>query len=234
MATLQEALAWLDAAVGKFWNPDNAHGYQCKDLPDAYCLYLWGNWVDTVRPGDGKDVFGNSNAEYFIKVANDPSNPAQLPPPGSILSFAGSAAVPEGHTAITESADAAGVNVFQMDGYRQVAAHRARLSYDGLIGWLIPKLAPDAQPNQLEDDDMTEAERQTLADTHRMTKELYDGFYYGGKSTPDGKPLIELWKEILRVSKETYTGIYYGGKSTPDGKSLIDFWKSIKDAVVGK
>lgn len=143
MATLSQALTWLRAALGKFWNPDNAHGYQCKDLVDAYCLYLFGDWVGTVRPGNGKDVFNNANPKFFTKVRNNPADPNQVPPAGSILSFAGTAAVPEGHTAITESADKSGVNVFQMDGYRQVAAHRARLPYTGLIGWLIPNLSPD-------------------------------------------------------------------------------------------
>lgn len=142
MATLAAALIWLRAALGKFWNPDNAHGYQCKDLVDAYVMAIFPgkHWSETVRPGNGKDVYANANPAYFTKVPNNPHDPAQLPPPGSILSFAGSAAVPEGHTAITEKADAAGVDVFQMDGYRQTAAHRARLPYDGLIGWLVPNL----------------------------------------------------------------------------------------------
>ncbi|GAT87959.1 lysin [Paenarthrobacter nicotinovorans] len=95
----------------------------------------------------------------------------------------------------------------------------------------INQLAAAADPQE---DEMTKEERDMLNATHSMTKEIYDGLYKGGKSTPDGKPLIDLWKEILRVSKETYTGIYFGGKSTPDGKSLIDFWKSIKAAVTGQ
>jgi len=191
LKTLIAALAWLDAAVGQYWNPDNAHGYQCKDLPDAYCLFLWGNWVDTVRPGNGKDVFDNANPEFFSKVRNDPSNPDQLPPPGSILSFAGSRAVPEGHTAITESSDAAGVNVVQMDGYKQVAAHRARLSYDGLIGWLIPKLAPETQPNQLEDDDMTPQQEAKLDTLISLLVPVHDAlFNKKGSKKGDNKSIV--------------------------------------------
>jgi hypothetical protein len=136
-------VSFISTAIGKWFNPDNAHGYQCKDLIDALCIFLWGSWVDTVRPGNGNAVFANANPAYFTKVANDPGNPNQLPPFGSVLSFAGSAAVPEGHTAIALWADQAGVTVLQMNGYTQVAAHLAVLPYDGLIGWLVPKLNDD-------------------------------------------------------------------------------------------
>ena len=137
---MQALISFISTAVGKWFNPDNAHGYQCKDLIDALCLWLWGDWVNTVRPGNGNAVFDNANPDYFVKVANDPNDPNQLPTFGSVLSFAGSAAVPEGHTAIALSADNDGVNVIQMNGYTQVAAHLARLPYDGLIGWLVPRL----------------------------------------------------------------------------------------------
>lgn len=139
--------AFLKSAPGKWFNPDGAHGYQCKDLPDSYCLALFGDWVNTIRPGNGKDVFDNANPVFFTKVRNDPRNAAQVPPRGSILSFAGTAAVPEGHTAITLAPGANAVSVLQMDGYRQVAAHVASLSYAGLIGWLVPKLKAE-KPSQ--------------------------------------------------------------------------------------
>jgi hypothetical protein len=139
--TLAVALVWMRDSVGRFYNPDNAHGFQCKDWADAFCLFLFGSWVNTIRPGNGADVFDNANPEFFIKVRNDPNRPDQLPPPGSIVSIAGSAAVPEGHVAGVLGADAGGMDVVQMNGYTQTAAHRARLTYDGLIGWLIPKYA---------------------------------------------------------------------------------------------
>jgi len=94
----------------------------------------------------------------------------------------------------------------------------------------INQLAAAAAPQE---DEMNDTDRALLTDTHRMTKEIYDGFYTGGKSTPDGKSLIDFWKEMNRKVTETYNGLYYGGKSTPDGKSLIDFLKSIKSAVTG-
>lgn len=136
---------FLAEAPGKWYNPDNWAGYQCKDLIDAYAMFVFGKpWTETVRPGNGNQVFANANPEYFTKVANDPRNAAQLPPRGSILSFDygdGGA----GHTALTLAADRAGVDVLQQDGVRQVKTERARLSYAGLIGWLIPKVANDGQ-----------------------------------------------------------------------------------------
>lgn len=137
---------FLAEAPGRSYDPDGAYGLQCKDLVDAYAMFVFGKpWAETVRPGNGNAVFSNANDAYFTKVANNPGNAAQLPPRGAILSYAGSSAVPEGHTAVVLSSDQNGVDVLQQDGYRQVPAHRARLSYAGLIGWLIPKLANDGQ-----------------------------------------------------------------------------------------
>ena len=133
---------FLTEAPGKWYNPDNYAGYQCKDVPDAYAMFIFGKpWAETVRPGNGNAVFANANPDYFIKVANDPKNAGQLPPRGAIFSIAGTAAVPEGHTGIVLEADRNGMKVLQQDGYRQVAAHVAYLPYTGLIGWLIPRLA---------------------------------------------------------------------------------------------
>lgn len=135
---------FLTTAPGQWYNPDNFAGYQCKDLADAYAMFIFGKpWTETLRPGNGKDVFGNANTDYFIKVANDPGNPDQLPPRGAIGSVAGSPAVPEGHVFVVLEADRNGMKVLQQDGYRQVKAEVAYLPYDGLIGWLIPRLADD-------------------------------------------------------------------------------------------
>jgi hypothetical protein len=164
--TLAAALAWMRESIGKFYNPDNAHGYQCKDWADAFCIFLFGGWVDTIRPGNGADVFDNANPEFFIKVRNDPNRPDQLPPPGSIVSIAGSRAVPEGHVAGVLGADAGGMDVVQMNGYTQQAAHTARLPYDGLIGWLIPKYAvinTTQQEDEVTKDELKEAIREEIA-----------------------------------------------------------------------
>lgn len=132
---------FLTTAPGQWFNPDNFAGYQCKDTVDAYAMYIFGKpWNETVRPGNGNQVFANASDAYFTKVRNDPKNAGQLPPRGAILSYDygdGGA----GHTAIVLAADRNGVQVIQQDGIRQVATHVAHLNYNGLIGWLVPKLA---------------------------------------------------------------------------------------------
>jgi hypothetical protein len=133
-------------------NPDNAFGYQCKDVADDYAITIFGSWVDTVRPGNGKDVFNNANPTYFTKVLNDWKNPNQIPPRGALINWGASRAVPEGHVAVVESATNSTVTVIQQDGYLQYPARRVTLGYvppngAAVIGWLIPKLAPVAKPS---------------------------------------------------------------------------------------
>lgn len=137
---------FLAEAPGRSYDPDGAYGLQCKDLADAYAMFIFGkSWAETLRPGNGKDVFANANPAYFTKVANNPKDAGQLPPRGAIGSIAGSAAVPEGHVFVILSADRNGMKVLQQDGYKQVPAHVAYLPYTGLIGWLIPRLANEGQ-----------------------------------------------------------------------------------------
>ena len=139
--------SFMSCAPGKYFNPDNAYGFQCKDLIDSYVMDLFGkSWVDTIRPGNANVCFQNSNPEYFEKIANDPKNPSQIPKFGDILCWGGNANNGFGHIAICISADQYGVNVLQQDGYLQCAAYQGRLGYDnpgtGMIqGWLRPKVA---------------------------------------------------------------------------------------------
>src|SRR5690554_1579514 len=110
-ATKAKQDKWLASAAGRYMNPDNAYGYQCKDVADDYCIALFGNWVNTVRPGNGKDVFNNANSTYFTKIKNNPNDPNQLPKRGDIINWGASKAVPEGHVAVVLSATTSGVTV---------------------------------------------------------------------------------------------------------------------------
>lgn len=141
--------SWLAHAVGRAMNPDNAYGLQCKDVPDDYIdtFYGKGAWIRILKPGNAKDVYKNADPRYFAKIPNNPHDPHQIPPRGSIVVFSGTRAVPEGHTAVVDSSDQTGMTVIQQDGYVQYPAKRVRLPYvlpngASLIGWLIPKLEP--------------------------------------------------------------------------------------------
>lgn len=139
--TTQVQEKFLTTAQGQGFDPDRMFNKQCKDLVDAFCMFIFGRpWQETVRPGNGNQVFANANPDYFTKVRNDPNNAGQLPPRGSILSYDYGDGGP-GHTALTLAADRNGVDVLQQDGNRNINTERARLGYAGLIGWLIPKLA---------------------------------------------------------------------------------------------
>ena len=210
--TLALALAWMRDSIGKFYNPDNAHGYQCKDWADAFCLFLFGNWVNTIRPGNGADVFDNANPEFFVKVRNDPSKPEQVPPPGSIVSIAGSRAVPEGHVAGVLASDAGGMDVVQMNGYTQQAAHRARLDYTGLIGWLIPKYATTTTPEEI---DMTKDELKEV-----IREELAAAIVEGESGKRDAGPLFQL-ADDLRWLRATFTTGEAGKREAGEALRLI-------------
>lgn len=131
---------------------DKFAGAQCKDLADLYCLALFGDWINTIRPGNGNMVFANANPTFFEKVRNNPADPNQLPPRGAICSWAGTRAVPEGHVNIYLGGGQR-PQFLEQNGYTQKGVERN--TYSGyelpggmqLIGWLIPKLAAD-KPRQ--------------------------------------------------------------------------------------
>lgn len=143
---------FLTTSAGKFFNPDRFAGFQCKDVIDAFCLWLFGDWINTVRPGNAAAVFDQANPKYFTKTRNDPRNPNQVPKRGDIVNWGPSKAVPEGHVAIVVSADAKGMMVLEQDGYAQTAAKIIWRGYTlpngaTVVGWLTPKV-PNDKPAQ--------------------------------------------------------------------------------------
>lgn len=137
--------AFISSAPGKYFNPDNAYGFQCKDLIDSYVMAIFGNsWVDTIRPGNANVCYNNSNPEFFTKIPNDPNNAAQIPQYGDIICWGGNDLNAFGHIAVVISADQNGVYILQQDGFSQVAAFQGRLGYlnngTGMVqGWLRPR-----------------------------------------------------------------------------------------------
>lgn len=137
--------AFIKSAPGKYFNPDNAYGYQCKDLIDSYVVEIFGkSWVDTIRPGNANICFGNANPEFFTKIKNDPNNAALIPQYGDIITWGGNNINPYGHIAIVVSADQNGVSVIQQDGFLQSATWQGFLKYVNngtgeVQGWLRPR-----------------------------------------------------------------------------------------------
>jgi hypothetical protein len=145
--------AFLTTAPGKSYNPDNFAGLQCKDVADAYCLAMFGDWVNTIRPGNAAVAFDNANSTYFWKIRNNPADPNQVPQRGDIINWGWSPAVPEGHIAVVLSATKTTVTVVDQDGYNQRPAAVRTYPYtlaNGavVVGWLRPRVKADARPTQ--------------------------------------------------------------------------------------
>lgn len=143
--------AFIRSAPGKYFNPDNAYGFQCKDIIDSYVMAIFPgkSWTETIKPGNANQIMNAANAEYFTKIWNDPNNAALVPQYGDIICWGGDGYNEFGHIAIVISADQNGVNVIQQDGGLQCAAFSGRLgyvqNYTGEVqGWLRPR--PEKMP----------------------------------------------------------------------------------------
>ena len=129
---------WLNSAEGQGFNPDGAYGLQCKDLADAYCIHLFGDWQNTIRANDAAYAFNGANDEYFIKIANNPNDPNLIPQPGDIITWGSMPGNPAGHIAVVYSADANGVVVLEQDGFLQIPA-RKKYWPNYIVGGVAPQ-----------------------------------------------------------------------------------------------
>lgn len=134
---------WINNAPGRRIDVDGSYGLQCKDVIDDYCLWLFNDWVNTIRPANAKEAFANSNEEYFEKIVNNPNDPNLIPQRGDIIIWGAMSGNPYGHIAVVAGADANGVDVIEQDGFLQVPArlyHRPYVLAGGaVIGWLRPR-----------------------------------------------------------------------------------------------
>lgn len=139
--------AWFGSVVGRRIDVDKHYGLQCKDVIDDLCMALWGNWTNTIRPGDAKFCFDGSNPTYFEKIRNSPTG---VPPRGSVIVWNGNMGGGFGHIAVVTSANVNSFSVVEQDGFRQVAAYtKTYPNYAHVIGWLIPKLPePITEPKE--------------------------------------------------------------------------------------
>lgn len=112
MATTADLERWFSTAVGRGMNPDGKFGYQCKDVPDDMCAFLYGSWVNTIRPGNAKDVFPIANRDYFEAL------PANTPlKRGDIICWNGNMGGGFGHIAVvTNILSGSSFLVLEQDG----------------------------------------------------------------------------------------------------------------------
>ena len=134
---------WIANAPGRRIDVDGAYGLQCKDVIDDYCLWLFNDWQNTIRPANAKEAFANSNGDFFEKILNNMSDPNLLPQRGDIIIWGAMVGNPYGHIAVVLGADLNGVDVIEQDGFTQTPARTIRrpwiISGGPVIGWLRPR-----------------------------------------------------------------------------------------------
>jgi hypothetical protein len=133
-------------------NPDKTYGYQCKDVIDDYVMAIFPgtSWVNTIRPGDAKVCFDNSNPEYFEKIRY---SQGLIPRRGDIIVWNGNLGGGAGHIAVIEGASASGFDVIEQNGLwvtydangnvinpGKPAYRQHYTNYGNVIGTLRPKL----------------------------------------------------------------------------------------------
>lgn len=116
--TADQAIAWVQAQVGKAIDYDGAYGAQCVDLAMAYYNALG----VTPSSGNGKDYATNTLPAGWTRVQGG------TPQKGDILVYGASNSNPYGHVAIYESAR---VTYHQNFGSAQYVQKVTNISYNG-------------------------------------------------------------------------------------------------------
>ena len=148
---------WKQNTLGNHYDVDNSGDFDCVDVPKLRAVDLYGDWVSTIGYGNAKDLYNGASDTYFEKIANDPSNPDQLPIQGDIIVFSETPYAgysnqynnPYGHTGVVDSADSNGYTIIsQSSGTGNPAQlHTSGWHFRHCIGWLRPKdLTPPPAP----------------------------------------------------------------------------------------
>lgn len=158
-ATMQDLAQFVETGAGKYFDPDGMYRYQCKDVIDALCLHLWGDWIHTITPGNANQVRHTFSREHFEWIPNVVGDETNFPQFGDIVTFEGDAINGAGHIAVVIRADYYSMYVLQqnVDGQAMSPASAGILGYDQpgtgpCLGWLRPKVsgrsavAPPVQP----------------------------------------------------------------------------------------
>lgn len=146
MATPEQTQAELDefirTVVGVALDPDGMYGLQCKDLPDYYCMVIFGVPLFTaLAAGNAETAIAGANTDYFDVIRFTGSN---RPARGDIVVWDGTEANEYGHIAIVTAATSGTVSVVEQDGYLQVPTKTGTYGYHlpgtgRCLGWLRPK-----------------------------------------------------------------------------------------------
>jgi len=122
---------------------DGYYGAQCWDVSARYAREVVGCPSFPTGSGGAEGlfrIFANPIPQYFDKIANNKSDPNQIPLKGDVIVWDSSFSPPWGHTAVVISANSAGVTVLEQNGNNPggVSYIKTR-GWTGVSGWLRPK-----------------------------------------------------------------------------------------------
>lgn len=135
MANFQD---WVNSVVGKPIDVDGVYGDQCVDVAESYCKFLWpgNNWPQELGFGNAKDLFNNSNPNYFRKINY---SPGLAPQQGDMVIYGATASNPYGHIAVVESATPSDIVVVEQNGFNPSGnAYVTHRTYANMIGFIRP------------------------------------------------------------------------------------------------
>lgn len=152
---------WKASVLGRVLNIDGVDRGQCTQVDLSWGMALFPNhaWSELFPPVPAaRMMFSNYNAGFFQQIANDHSDPNQLPSQGDIMIFdytpqpgySNPYPNPYGHTGVCDSASASGYALLQENSPNfgspvNVTTYPWR--YRPCLGWLRPLIpaAPVAE-----------------------------------------------------------------------------------------
>lgn len=143
----------LNSAAARHIDDDADGSYDCVDIPEDWCQYLWPSVPinHILGYGNAKDLYANASSQYFEKLP--PNITAQA---GDIPVWGATPTNAYGHIAVTIHDDGTNLTVVEQNTYTQEAATIAHRSHTNIIGFLRPK------ENQVSADAVTEHELNVL------------------------------------------------------------------------
>jgi hypothetical protein len=134
---------------GKFLDADGSYGAQCVDVVRGYVKEVLATTYKPVGSLYAYDLFKRGlMPKLFKKVANDPKNPNQLPPRGSVFVLSGKTpgSGGAGHTGIVLSSTKTKMTVLEQNAPVGSPCRVANRGYGYLLGWLVPNKPFDPKP----------------------------------------------------------------------------------------
>ena len=127
---------------------DGYYGAQCWDVSARYAREVVGCPSFPTGSGGAEGVyrlFQSPIPNYFTRIANNKSDPNQLPKKGDVIVWDKYFSAPWGHTGVCISADSSGVTCLEQNGNNPGGvAYIKKRGWSNISGWLRPKTQPSS------------------------------------------------------------------------------------------